>query len=157
MRSAPRQKAHRRSYRVRPSSRATTARKGPRKRTVKREKPPEGGSLSGRREVRCEARPRCSRLQGFTQAFLRSYELGATRLVRRGLCWLAVGIGGHVGSFGRRRWLVRHRSRLTGSCADPATQHDTTPLPKPSRFHQGELGHNRRRTESEKGVRKMAT
>jgi hypothetical protein len=92
------------------------------------------------------ARPRCSRLQGFTQAFLRSCELGATRLVRRGLCWLAVGIGGHVGSFGRRDGSSGIVPGSPGAVQIPVSRTIPTPLPTASRFHQGELGHNRRRT-----------
>jgi hypothetical protein len=48
-----------------------------------REKPPEGGSLTGQTEVPREARPRLSHLQGALQAFLQPCKLGATRLVRR--------------------------------------------------------------------------
>ena len=94
-----------------PSSRATKWRRSfagertPKKEAARRR------LLTGQTEVPCEARPRHSRLQG---SFLRRCELGATRLVRRGLCWLAVGISGHVGSIGRWRWIVGHRSRLFG-------------------------------------------
>jgi hypothetical protein len=67
---------------------------------------------NGQTEVPREARPRCSRLQGPGRS--QSCKLGATRLVRRRLRRLAVGIRGHVGSLRRWRRVIGHRSRLSG-------------------------------------------